>query len=372
MFNSNIALIDDEVYILDALDRLLKHNFRIFKFNDPQDFFTFIKNHPEIEFAVIMTDQKMPTMLGTELLAQSQIYQPWATRILLTGYSDLESVIDAINQGQIYRYLHKPWEPNDLITTVTEAAQKYQLIMDNQKKTRDLAIANAELQTLDQSKNQFMILINHELKTPITAILNFAELLWEDMSLNAEQRNSVQQILKNTTRLYEMIQATLIITSAEAQLLKPNIQPFQSSQLDLNVSDRFVTLMRNKQITLNFELDPDIKIIGDDKLISQILRRLIENAIRFGYTQSIITVKSVRKPAHRVLFCVTNQGPPVSQKTLDNLGRPFFLDEDILRHSQGTGLGLSVVTTLLKLHNSRLNLINHGNAVDACFELSYL
>ena len=77
--------------------------------------------------AVILTDQRMPGMSGIELLRQSQERNPDALRIVLTAYTDVDSLMDAINTGQIYHFLPKPWDPHELLLVVRRAAERWRL-----------------------------------------------------------------------------------------------------------------------------------------------------------------------------------------------------------------------------------------------------
>jgi two-component system, sensor histidine kinase and response regulator len=366
-----VALIDDEIQIIEALERLLRKQFEVYKYHDPISFIQFIEQHPEHLFSVIISDQKMPKMNGTELLKKSLELQPQATRILLTGYSELDSIISAINEGHIYRYLHKPWEPHDLIATVSEAAQKYQLILDNEKKTSALEKANEDLKILDKTKNQFMVLINHELKTPLTGIISYLDLLKETQP-NEEQQQYLNQIYRNSQRLYKMIQDSLLIISSESHHLNPEIKRFDPQQdLDLQISSEFEQLKKKKNLTLQTSLGSS-QWVGDPKILSQVLRRLIENALRFAVTNSEIILKTQQEQPHRCRVIVTNQGPPVPEETLKNLGVPFFISEDMMKHSQGTGLGLSVVVSLLKRHRTEFYLENIEPYVHASFTITTL
>src|SRR5690606_19796812 len=113
----------------------------------------------------------MPEMTGVEFLEKSMKSHPNCIRILLTGYTDLDSVIAAINSGQVYRYITKPWDTRDLQITVDQAVEKFELESELKVKNEKLEKALTELKTLDQAKSQFMILINHELKTPLTSMM---------------------------------------------------------------------------------------------------------------------------------------------------------------------------------------------------------
>jgi response regulator RpfG family c-di-GMP phosphodiesterase len=79
----------------------------------------------EHDVHIIMTDQRMPHITGVELLSKLRTKYPQAVRLLFTGYADVEAIIAAINQGHIFRFLRKPWQPDELIAAVREAASEY-------------------------------------------------------------------------------------------------------------------------------------------------------------------------------------------------------------------------------------------------------
>ncbi len=98
------------------------------------------------EFGVLLVDQRMPEMTGVEFLKIAQEKQPDAIRILITGYTDLDAVIEAVNQGHIFNYISKPWEPEDLIRIVKQAMEKYELIRENQRLLFQLKERNEQLE----------------------------------------------------------------------------------------------------------------------------------------------------------------------------------------------------------------------------------
>ena len=118
-----LLCLDDEPDNLDALERIFRKNYSVLKATTPEQAFSILDNYPAL--SVIISDQRMPLITGVEFLEKSITSHPDTIRILLTGYTDIESVIDAVNKGQIYRYLTKPWDPVDLIHTVDQAAEKF-------------------------------------------------------------------------------------------------------------------------------------------------------------------------------------------------------------------------------------------------------
>ena len=142
-FDHTVLIIDDEDFILSSLNRLLRQEFNVLLANSGQEGLELMKKH---EVHVVVTDQRMPGMTGVDFLSLVKGEHPDAIRMLLTGYSDLESVIAAVNSGNIYRYLVKPWNPGEFISIVREACFKYDLIVQNRQLTNELIAANTDLE----------------------------------------------------------------------------------------------------------------------------------------------------------------------------------------------------------------------------------
>ncbi|WP_439888738.1 EAL domain-containing protein [Pseudomonas sp. MBLB4123] len=120
-----LLLLDDEENILRALTRVLRRDgYRVLSANSAQEAFALLAKH---DVQVILSDQRMPEMNGTEFLSRVKDLYPDTIRIVLSGYTDLKSVTDAINQGAIYKFLTKPWDDAQLRTTVAQAFQHYNL-----------------------------------------------------------------------------------------------------------------------------------------------------------------------------------------------------------------------------------------------------
>lgn len=369
MERQTILCVDDEIDNVEALERLFRGRYKVLKATSGPDALQTLDQHPE-PIALIITDQRMPQMTGVEFLEQSLRTHPESVRILLTGYTDLESVIAAINSGQVYRYINKPWDPVDLNSTVDRAVERFLLSRELKQKNVELTNALAELQTLDQAKSQFMILINHELKTPLTSIISFSDLLAET-ELSEEQNICVARISKGAARLRELVDDSLLIVSAETKTLKLKIQPFDPSEIDLRLKPDVEKMKDQRSISVKSQL-PEKKIVGDSASVSQVLRRLIHNGLKFGNENSVIRVESELVQPHRLRFSVSNDGPTIPKSTEEKILRPFFLDEDVMKHSTGVGLGLTVCQALLKAQNSTLEFEPRSEGVRVFFDLPCL
>lgn len=359
-----ILLVDDEQDNVDALERLFRRKYNVLKATSGPEALELIKQQ---KVSLILTDQRMPNMTGVELLAESLKYWPDAVRILLTGFTDIDSVISAINSGHVYRYVTKPWDPVDLTNAVDKAIERFELSAELKEKNAALEVALRELKTLDEAKSNFMILINHELKTPLTSMVSFLELL-KETALDDEQKKYVSRIQQSSDRLQALINDSLELVSAET-----GVMPIKLSGLDLkkivnDLKKDFDPALSKKNMSLDVQFDgTDVR--ADAKGLRSVLARLIDNAIKFAPENSAIEFESRRIDDEKIQICLRNDGKAIKAETLAKILKPFSLDENIMHHSKGTGLGLSIVQAVLKQMGSQLEVDAPKGKFSASFSL---
>ena len=121
-----ILVVDDEPDVVKSVQDLLRLDYRVLGATRAKEACDILERE---EIHVVMTDQRMPEMPGVEFLTKVRGHHPDAVRLLFTGYADIRAVIDAINQGNVYRYITKPWDPEELETVIREACQRYDLLV---------------------------------------------------------------------------------------------------------------------------------------------------------------------------------------------------------------------------------------------------
>lgn len=122
-----LLVVDDETDVCDSVHDLLRREFKVLKARNAEEGLALMRSH---EVHIIMTDQRMPKVSGAELLASIRRGHPQAVRMLFTGFADLDSIINAINQGHIFKFLKKPWQPDELEQAVREAAAEYERLVE--------------------------------------------------------------------------------------------------------------------------------------------------------------------------------------------------------------------------------------------------
>lgn len=120
MVRAKLLLVDDEERVLRALERVFRDQYQLTLATHPLQALELLEQH---RFDVVICDQRMPAMTGVSLLREARKRSPHSVRLLLTGYADIPAIVASINEGEIHRYLHKPWDVQQLQHTVTQAVE---------------------------------------------------------------------------------------------------------------------------------------------------------------------------------------------------------------------------------------------------------
>ena len=190
-YKHKLLIVDDEINIAKSLKRMLRdEDYEIYTASNGQEGLECLQNAHE-PFSLILSDQKMPKMTGTEFLTKAKKIFPYAIRILLTGYSDIDAVINAINKSEIHRYFTKPWDNNDLIIQIRQMLEQYELIMENKR-----------LQALTIKQNQELSELNNNLEKKVK---ERSEEIIQKNKILTRLNEELESSLHNTVRAFSSI-----------------------------------------------------------------------------------------------------------------------------------------------------------------------
>jgi len=148
MSEHNVIVVDDESYVLNALKRLLHdENYTVSTTNKPTDVLELVKQTP---VSLIISDYEMPEMTGIDLLKAVKAISPETIRIILTGKADMQATVRAINEGEVFRFITKPWDDDDLRITVRHALMQYDLWADNRQLVRTVQAQQHAMEEMEQ------------------------------------------------------------------------------------------------------------------------------------------------------------------------------------------------------------------------------
>lgn len=216
-----LLFVDDEESITKSLRRLFrKEQHEIFTASSGQDGLNVLKDSGK-PFSLIISDQRMPGMSGSEFLEKAKEIFPDAVRILLTGYSDMNAIVDAVNKGEIHRYFTKPWNDDDLVLHIYQSLQQYELVVENR---RLLALTQKQNQKLDEftkklegkvaertkevaEKNEALSVLNKELEknlyNTVRAFSSFVEMLIPSLAGHGRRVGSIARRVAQEMNLPE-------------------------------------------------------------------------------------------------------------------------------------------------------------------------
>jgi signal transduction histidine kinase len=208
-----------------------------------------------------------------------------------------------------------------------------------------------------QAKNEFVSVVAHELRTPMTSIKGYTDLILQGAlgEVNDEQRHFLRIVKANVDRLSELIGDLLDTARIEAGRIRLEIEPIQVTSIVGEVCDSLAETIRERGLELTVEADPDVPTVQADRnRLIQILMNLLSNAYRYTPSGGSITV-SVRLTDDAVLVAVADSGIGIAPEDQERIFERFHrVDNEIVNRQTGTGLGLTIARSLVELHGGRL------------------
>jgi signal transduction histidine kinase len=362
-----LLVVDDEPGVLRSVHDLLRIEYHVVTCENGAHALEILRSTAAID--VIMSDQRMPGMSGVEVLRQAREIRPEATRLLFTAYTDIRTVVDAINQGHVFRYLSKPWEPEELEAMVRQAVEHHNLIVEKNRLLAELQETNAKLLEANRLKGAFIEVASHELNTPVTVVLGMLELwrMTQAATASPAERQWVERIAAAAGRLATTVERMLKLVRN-----RDFSYSIQKDSLDLEkvvraVLDELAPYVELRRQAVTVEIASDVgPLEADTSKIADVLTNLLANAVKFTPDGGTIKVKAHREieSPEWVRVSVTDQGVGVPADAQSHLFEPFFTGFDTLRHSsgdyqfgkRGIGLGLWLVKTFVELHGGRVEV----------------
>lgn len=218
-----ILVVDDDVRILAALSRILQsEGYEVVTHSDP------VQAAREEGFQVVLTDFMMPYLNGIELLSALREKNPRAVRLMLTAAADFRTASEAVNRGEVYRLLGKPWSLADLTSSVRQAFEHYRLVETNERLTREVAEKNAELTAINRELERRVVERTSGLLEGLISALDYrdTETQWHSRRVSLYAKRLAEEIGLSGVALDVVEQGALLhdigkIGVRDSILLKP-------------------------------------------------------------------------------------------------------------------------------------------------------
>ncbi len=381
-FKPCLLVVDDEPDLVQSVKDLLRFDFRVLGATRASEGLKILENE---SVQVVMSDQRMPEMTGVEFLACLRDRQPDIVRLLFTAYSDLQAVTDAINQGNVYRYITKPFNADDLKATLRQAvdhfnlqADRKRLLQELQDKNRQLEDANKELLQANELKRAFIKVASHELRTPLTIVCGLAELAaTSGLATRGEagpMQNWLDQIHLASQRLRQRVDQMVEFLQTETFARTLTTRDIDLGDLVAGSGEEVRGFVGRRKQHLIIDVPPDLGTLHvDPEKIHDSIVQLLVNAVKFTPDGGTITL-TVRRTETEATIRVADTGTGIETECLPHVFDPFFTRFDVSHHRSGTfefnrrglGLGLPVAKAFVEMHGGRLDvesMIGKGTTV---------
>ena len=353
-----ILVVDDEPALLEMmLDTLSECGFEVRGAASGAEALGVLK---EGDFHAALVDYQLGDTTGLALAKDFRQADPELCVVLMTAHASLDMAVKAI-QADVYDYLIKPVDMAHLRKTLAQALEKRRLAREVKALVADLKSANLELSRLNELKSKFLSMVTHDLRTPLTSIKGYAQvLLTQDDLTDAQRKKFTKVVVREADHLSGLIGDLMDFVSMEAGKLRVEKKPESLAGLLDDLKTRMTPLAEQKKIKLKVTRPKDLPGVEmDRKRIDQALTNLVSNALKHTPEGGQVTVEAAAADgALRVDVIDTGEGIPPDD--LPRVFEQFYQVETHASRRDGIGMGLSIVHEILQAHGGGAGVHSDG------------
>jgi signal transduction histidine kinase len=343
-----ILYIDDEMDNLVGFKASLRLDYQVFTSVNVPGAIDYLIKHPDIR--IIFCDQRMPFKTGVEFFEEIRSRFPLPMRVLLTAYTDIESVIDAINRGNIFRFVKKPWNEADIISAIEEANKFYEA-------NSMLTVKNEELQRAYTELDKFAYSVSHDIRGPLSGILGAINVAREMYDIG-EMKEMLFLMEKSLKKLDTYILSMHDYYSLQRGELR--ITDIYFDNLIDEFKDIYKVLANTGEIKFTINVDQKEPFRSDLVPLKLILNNLLSNAFKYQNKENDNKFVDLNVEVHKGIVTIEVRDSGIGILG-SHIGEIFNLFYRASSQEAGSGFGLyNVKSALLKLNgqievNSVLN-----------------
>jgi signal transduction histidine kinase len=360
----SILIVDDERPNLTVLRNFLETGYRV---HEAQSGAAALEIARAQDLDVVIADQRMPEMTGVELLEQLREFKPDVAGIVLTGFTDPPALISAINRARVFRFLKKPWQPDDILEAVRQASEHVYQTRAIQKLVALLAKRTGELDAslveIRRTQTQLLHLerlgtmgklaagVVHDLRNLMVS-LGYVESVLQQRNVAPDVLESVQVGMQGVGNLIHTLEAMhQYARGGTLSMQKAALQPAAVVH-DAVAIARMDMGFRAHKVAVSIE-DGLPNVYGDRQKLTQVLVNLVRNAVQATAQWRRIGIEASRRNGH-VVLAVEDEGPGVPHELKENLFKPFVSSKG----EGGMGMGLYMAKLIVDSHQGEIAVLD--------------
>lgn len=362
-----VLLVDDEPGVLQALSRNLRRQpYRLYTVRSAAEAVDVIKSRP---VDLVVTDEAMPGMRGTEFLGWVASEYPEIVRIMLTGKPSVEAMMQAVNHGEVYRFLTKPCEVVSLAMTIRTGLEHKRLVTQNRELLDLTQRQLAELERSNRQLEQFAMVVSHDIRAPLQTIRSYCELV-QDVAgehLSAEAANFLEEAVGGADRMGRLVED--ILEYSRIRRTPQRLESVDLGQAANTAVEDISSLLREKngRVIVAKTLPT---VLGCKARLQQLFQNLLGNALKFCTDRSPRVLVTAENLAGEWRICVEDNGVGIAPEEQVNVFEAFC--RGAKSHAvEGSGLGLATCKQIVQQHGGRIWLQSEpGEGTRIYFTLS--
>ena len=338
----DILYVDDEKSNLVVFEANFEDDFRVHLAHSAAEALQIID---ELPIPVVIADQRMPDMTGVELFSLIRRKHPHIQRVILSGYSESDSIIDSINQGQVFQFVRKPFQRAELLSVIRRAMEAHDMAIQNTRLMERLLVSE-QCAILGQATAE----IAHEMGNQLN-VLPLIELIEDDYSHDVVLTQMARMTRGSHDRLTTLLnEIKSIVRQEETEVVLNLVNPSDIIRELLSFL-RFDRSIAATAIVADLRCDP--VILGNKLKLHQVLTNLIHNAMDAieGRKDGLVAVHLTCSPDSAELS-VADNGTGIPYALQDKVWEPFFTTKG----KRGTGLGLDLVKRLVEAQHGKIRM----------------
>lgn len=322
-----ILYLDDDIENLSSFKANFRKDFDIHTVSNPRDALAFLDDNL---VHIVLSDQRMPDFSGVEFFELLLLKYPDPVRILVTGYADIDAIIAAINNGDVFKYIKKPWDRKEILIEIQNAYEYYKAKLDGKITLRKLNNKKQELE-------KFIYSASHDLRAPLVSILGLLKIMKEEE--NTERRESYFNMIEESVKDMDYYIQNMI------NFYQNQTAPVTRDRIDFtvlcnNLLQNVEQINSQKQVVIDLQVNQEFAFFSDEKRILSVLSNLMSNAIMYSDDKKDIKTAKLKIDVTKdeVLISIVDNG--IGMQNTKKLFDLFI--ENSKKRGFGAGLGLYV------------------------------
>lgn len=308
---------------------------------------------------IVLLDLKMSLMDGLEALEIIKRESPHVEVIIITGFASVENAIEAMKKGA-YDFLLKPLKPDQIRMVVERCAKKISLTQE----VKELKKINEKLRELQIMKDKFVAITSHELRTPVTHIKSYLDLLKDDNFGDDEKKEFLEIISASTEDLENIVMDMHDIAQMESNTLRLKEEKVSLQKLIDQTIREFKAEVKQRKLSLRVDIDEQVSpVTGDRFKLKRAISELVQNSIKYTPDNGSIAIRC-RENEELVAITIADTGIGIPENELSNIFEKFYEVQNTDYHHTsktgfmgcGTGLGLTLARSIVEAHNGRIKV----------------